>query len=57
MGTALGTILGSQLGGFLYLKYRNQTTCDIIAIMSFSMAAFYFMMNIWPAFLFPKKQD
>lgn len=55
MGGALGSILGNWVGGFLYAVLGNPITCDIFAIMALSMAAFYFLANIYPAFLLKKK--
>jgi hypothetical protein len=55
MGRALGSIAGNWIGGFLYKKYKNPITCDIMAALAFSMGIIYFGMNIWPGCLIKKK--
>jgi uncharacterized membrane protein YfcA len=57
MGSALGSIIGNWVGGYLYKQFKNPITCDIMAAMSFTMAIFYFSMNIWPGFLIKKTKD
>ena len=57
MGSALGSIIGNWLGGSLYRAFKNPTTCDIMAGLAFSMAIFYFIMNIWPGVLLRKNKE
>lgn len=48
---AVGSIIATLLGSYLYRTLGNETTADVFGCLSLLMAVIFFLCNIWPGFL------